>query len=224
MLRLLPSCCVLLGLLALAPVAHALCTSDNVPQPRAVLERFVNADCADCWQDPATPKAAPGTLALDWVLPGRKGEDAPLASVALDEALDRLYELKLPSPERTASVTLARGGPAAQLRLAQGEAFNDYIGTSMTLKQPGRERWRAWLLLVEKLPAGLEGSPVPRNLVRNVFRPEWDKVMSRPRDLVAEDRAMQIHEGSRTDRLRLVAVLADGHGAIRAITQTECSP
>jgi hypothetical protein len=212
----------LLGLLA--PAAHALCTSDGVPQPAAVLERFVNADCADCWADPNTPRAAKGALALDWVLPGRKGDDAPLASVAIDESLDRLYELKLPSPERIASVSSQREGAGAPLRLAQGEAFNDYIGTSMALKRPGRERWRPWLLLVEKLPAGLEGSPVPRTLVRNVFRPEWGKVMSRPRDLVAEDRAMQIHEGARADRLRLVGVLADGHGVIRAITQTECRP
>lgn len=221
----LPLHCALLGLAAaLAQPARALCTSDHVPQPQAVLERFTNADCADCWSDPRTPKAAPGTLALDWVLPGRKGDDAPLAAVALDEALDRLYELRQPSPERIGSVTLPREGPGAPLRLAQGEAFNDYIGTSMQLKEPGRERWRPWLLLVEKLPAGLEGSPVPRNLVRNVFRPEWGKVMARSRDLVAEDRAMQIHEGARPDRLRLVGVLADGHGVIRAITQTECSP
>ena len=180
MLRLLPFRRALLGLLALAPAAHALCTSDNVPQPKALLERFVNADCADCWQDPATAKAGPDTLALDWVLPGRKGENAPLSSVALDDSLDRLYELRLASPERIASLASQREGAGVKLRLAQGEAFNDYIGTSVTLKQPGRERWRPWLLLVEKLPAGLEGSPVPRNLVRNVFRPEWGKPMSRP--------------------------------------------
>jgi hypothetical protein len=108
------------------------------------------------------------------------------------------------------------------LRLAQGEAFNDYIGTAMELKEPGRERWHPWLLLVEKLPAGLEGSPVPRNLVRNVFRPDWGRPLARAPGLVADDRAMQIHEGARTNRLRLVALLQDGHGAIRAITQTEC--
>ncbi len=83
---------------ALAQPARALCTSDGLPQPQAVLERFVNADCADCWSDPATPRAAPGTLALDWVLPGTKGDAAPLSSVALDEALDRMYALRLPSP------------------------------------------------------------------------------------------------------------------------------
>jgi hypothetical protein len=220
----LPFLAALLGLAALAQSAHALCTSDGVAQPKAVLERFVNADCADCWSDPATPRAAPGTLALDWVLPGTKGDGAPLAAVALDEALDRMYEVKLASPARSGSVMTPRQGPDVRLRLAHGEAYNDYIGTSMELKEPGRDRWKPWLLLVEKLPAGLEGSPVPRNLVRNVFRPEWNKFLARPPGLVAEDRAMQIHEGTRPDRLRLVAVLQDGHGAIRAITQTECSP
>ena len=211
-----------LALAALAQPARALCTSDGVPQPQAVLERFVNADCADCWSDPATPAAAPGTLALDWVLPGTRGDAAPLAAVAIDEALDRMYELKLPSPARIGSVTTARSGQGAPLRLAHGEAYNDYIGTSMELKEPGRERWRAWLLLVERLPRGLEGSPVPRNLVRNVFRPDWNRFLARPPGLVAEDRAMQIHEGARPDRLRLVALLQDGHGLMRAITQTEC--
>ena len=202
--------------------ALALCTSDGVAQPQALLERFISADCEECWRDPATPRAVPGTLALDWVRPGRKGDDAPLAAVAIDEALDRMYELKLASPARSGSATTPRAGPAAQLRLAHGEAYNDYIGTSMELKEPGRDRWRAWLLLVERLPMGLEGSPVPRNLVRKVFRPDWNKLMARPPGLVAENRAMQISEGARTDRLRLVGLLQDGHGVMRAITQTEC--
>src|SRR5688572_29498115 len=124
-----------LAFATLAQPAHALCTSDGVPQPQAVLERFVNADCADCWRDPATPRAAPGTLALDWVLPGTKGDDAPLSAAAIDEALDRMYELKLASPPRSGSITSPRAGPAAQLRLAHGEAYNDYIGTSMELKE-----------------------------------------------------------------------------------------
>jgi hypothetical protein len=33
---------------------------------------------------------------------------------------------------------------------------------------------------------------------------------------------MQIHDGARPERLRLVALLQDGRGRIRAITQTEC--
>jgi hypothetical protein len=216
------TCLALLLLLPLA--AHALCTSDDAPQPAAVLERFINADCTECWRDPRTPQAEADTLALDWIIPGRKGADAALATVASDDAMERLYFLGQTVPERAASLVTRRRGDPAELRLAQGDAFNDYVGASIELKKPGRESWRPWLLLVEKLPAGLEGSPVPRNLVRNVFRPEWYKVMARPPGDLAETRAMQIHEGAQERRLRLVAVLHDARGRIRAIRQTTCSP
>jgi hypothetical protein len=217
-LRLLPA--LLLALLPLT--ARALCTSDNVPQPAVVLERFINADCAECWRDPATPKAEAGTLVLDWVIPGRQKADAPLAVVALDEAMERLYTLRRPVPARTEAVTSRREGEPVPLRLAQGQAFNDYVGASIELKDPPREPWHAWLLLVEALPAGIEGSPVPRNLVRNVFRPDWSNLMRRNPGRLAETRAMQIRAGAQPERLRLVAVMQDGRGRIRAITQTEC--
>ena len=204
------------------PAAHALCSSDGAAQPVAVLERFLSADCADCWTDPGAPKADGNTLALDWVLPGRQGDNAPLSAVALREAQERLQALgRKEAPERSTAVTTRRQGHAVPLRVAQGIAFNDYIAGSIELKSPGRQPWRAWLLLVEQLPAGAEGSPVPRNLVRNVFRPDWDKARAAGR--LAETRAMQIHEGARVDRLRLVAVVQDGRGRMRAIRQTACS-
>ena len=209
-------------LLALPLAGHALCTSDEVPQPQAVLERFTNADCAECWRDPKTATPGANTLALDWIVPGRKGEDAPLSTVALAEALERLSALDKPVPERSSAVGSVRAGAPVPLRLAQGAAFNDYVGTSMELEDPGREPWRAWLLLVESLPAGTEGSPVPRNLVRNVFRPDWHRVVGRAPGRLSEARAMQIHEGARAERLRLVAVLLDARGRIRSISRTEC--
>lgn len=209
-------------LLTLPLGARALCTSDGLAPPQALLERFTSADCADCWRDAATPAAAANTLALDWVVPGRKGDDAPLSVVASGDAPDRLAALRQPAPERTSAFTSLRAGPQAQLRVAQGAAINDYLGTSIALKAPGREPWRAWLLLVERLPAGTEGSPVARNLVRNVFRPDWEQVAGRGRGGLEEARAMQIHAGAQPDRLRLVAVLQDSRGRIRAIRQTEC--
>ena len=209
-------------LLALPLAAQALCTSDAVPQPQAVLERFVNADCAPCWSDPSTPRPAAHTVALDWIVPGRKGEDAPLSVVATGDALERLQALGQPVPELSTAVGSVRSGGAVPLRLAQGAAFNDYLGTTIELREPGREPWRAWLLLVESLPAGTDGSPVARNLVRNVVRPDWSKVAGRPTGLLAEVRAMQIHEGARPERLRLVALLQDARGRIRAIGRTEC--
>lgn len=215
---------LLLCLSLLPPATHALCTSDNVAPPAAVLERFTNADCATCWQDRATPTpASADTVVLDWVVPGRQGDDAPLSTVATGDAVERLQMLGRQVPERSDAVTTRREGGRLGLRLAQGGAFNDYVGASIELESPGRQPWRAWLLLVEKLPAGTEGSPVARNLVRNVFRPEWDQTTARAPGRLAETRAMQIHEGAQPERLRLVAVLQDARGRIRAIRRTECA-
>jgi hypothetical protein len=210
-------------LLALPLAAQALCTSDGVQQPTAVLERFVSADCEECWRERATPEPAAGTIAIDWVVPGRKGDDAPLAAVALEDARDRLQALQRPPPERSDAAFARRQGRALPLRLAQGGTFNDYIGTSIELKAPGREPWQAWLLLVEQLPAGTEGSPVERQLVRNVFRPDWQQAAGRGAGGLAETRSMQVHAGANVDRLRLVGVLADSRGRIRAISRTACS-
>jgi hypothetical protein len=208
---------------AAVPLAgHALCTSDGVPPPAAVLERFINADCAECWRDATTPKPGAGTLALDWIVPGSKGDDAPLSAAAHEDAFDRLQLLGRQPPGRSDAVASRRTGAAAALRLAQGAAFNDYIGASIALQGPSRERWQPWLLLVEQVPAGAEGSPVARNLVRNVFRPDWGRPAARAPGRLAETRSIMIREGADPERLRLVGVLHDGRGRIRAIAQTEC--
>jgi hypothetical protein len=209
-------------LAALPASAQALCTSDAVPQPQAVLERFLSADCAACWRDPGTARAASDTLALDWVLPGAQGEKAPLSVVATTDALERIYFLERKEPARAAAFGAERSGAPLDVRLAQGEAFNDYVGVSLEIAQPGRDRWYTWLLLVENLPAGTEGSPVERNLVRNVFRPDWGRPMARGPGRLAETRSMRIQEGARPERLRLVALVHDQRGRIRAIAQTEC--
>ena len=209
--------------LALPLAANALCTSDGVRPPKALMERFINADCATCWQDPATSPVPPGTLVLDWIVPGRLGDDAPLSTVATVEALDRLAQLGRPVPTQASQASSRREPAGPALRLAQGTAFNDYVAASIELARPGRTAWTAWLLLVERLPAGTEGSLVARNLVRNVFRPDWGQVPARTPVRLAETRAMQIREGARPERLRLVAVLQDARGRIRAISQTECS-
>ena len=92
----------------------------------------------------------------------------------------------------------------------------------MELKDAGSDVWHAWLLLVEQIPAGAEGTPVARNLVRKVFRPEsWAKI-GRGSGPLAETRSMQVPKWTHPERVRLVAVLQDGRGRIRAITRTEC--
>jgi hypothetical protein len=212
------------GLVAGAPSwAQSACSSDGRPQPVALLERFINADCDDCWRDPATPAAGPGELALDWVLPGGKGDDAPLAAVASRDGLARLEALGREPPARADAVRARRTGGQRPLRVAQGPAVNDYIGTSIEFRPGGPGPWRAWLLLVEVLPAGTEDSPVARNLVRNMFQPPWDQSLARPGAARLQDgRSMQVPEGARAERLRVVAVVEDARGRIRAIARSEC--
>jgi hypothetical protein len=207
---------------ALPLAAAALCTSDGTAPPRAVLERFVNADCEACWRDPQTPDAAAGTLALDWVLPGGKGDDAPLAAVASRDGLERLRAAGLPGPAQASARTLLRSGRGPTVRVAQGAVFNDYIGASVEVRQAGTRPLQAWLLLVETLPAGTEGSPVARNLVRNTFQPPWDQPRRQAPARLSESRAMQVHAGARPERLRLVALVEDAQGRLLAATQSVC--
>jgi hypothetical protein len=225
--RLRPAAAPLLALACAlaAGAAQALCSSETGPQPAALLERFVSADCDTCWSDPATPKATGRELAIDWIVPSPRGEDAPLAKGETREALARLEALRRPVPARADAVRGTAEPSPSRLRLAQGEPLNDYIGTSIELR-PGAAG-PVWLLLVEELPAGTEGSPVPRNLVRNVFRPSWDlkRPLTRAEQVrLYEARSMQIPDGTHRERLRLVAVAEDARGRIKAIARTQCEP
>jgi hypothetical protein len=213
--------------LSAAACGQSLCSSDGQPQPVALLERFINADCEACWSDAATPKAGARELALDWVLPGAKGDDAPLSSVARRDALARLEALGRKAPEQSDAARHAALPGPQMLRVARGPAVNDYIGTSIALRQAGTGPWHAWLALVETVPAGVEGSPVERNLVRNTFQPPWDggaHMSKAERRHLVESRPMQIPEGAKPARLRVIGWLEDSHGRIRSIAQSRCAP
>ena len=90
--------------------AQSFCASDGQPQPVQLMERFINANCETCWTDPATPQPGPRALALDWVLPGSRGDDAPLSTVAARDALARLEALGQGLPEKTHNRTHAVKG------------------------------------------------------------------------------------------------------------------
>lgn len=211
------------ALLLAAPLAaQALCTSDDVAPVKTVVERFLRADCVACWRDAAAAPAGADALVLDWIVPAPQGEEAPLSAAVSDAALERLAALRQSAPRTVATVTRRQEGRAVPLRLALGEAVNDYVGASIELPDGGREPWQAWLLLVEKIPAGVEGSPIPRLLVRKVFRPEGWSTPGRGPGALSESRSMQLPASARPERLRLVGLLQDGRGQFRAIAQTEC--
>lgn len=160
------------------PLASSVCASDGQPRPAQLLERFINADCDSCWQDPATPKASAGQAVLDWVVPndaGSKGEDAPLSAVANRDGLNRLQALGKTLPTLTLASTLTvKTRKGASLRVAHGLPLSGYMGTSIEFKaSPTTAKanpMTAWLVLVETSPEGTEGSPVERNLVRIPYK------------------------------------------------------
>ena len=117
---------------------------------------------------------------------------------------------------------MRRTPDARKVRVAHGLPFNDYIGTSIGLKPAGGGPWKAWLLLVETVPAGTEGSPVERNLVRNAFQADWT-AKAQGRAPLFELRSMRIAEGAKPERLRVVGWVEDAKGRIRTIAQSRCA-
>lgn len=221
---------VLAGLLALHALplaAQAACASTGAPAPLALFERFTSADCAACWQDAATPAPGPGALVLDWIVPGRLEDEAPLSAAATRDALARLQALGRAAPAATDVHTApVAPAPGLRLRVGQGPAVNDYLGATATFTtgRPGAD-WRFHLLLVEHIPAGEEGSPVARNVVRNTLEGAWSK-----RDALSfkehlrwtELRPMRIPEGARPERLRTVGWVQDAAGRVVAAAQSVC--
>lgn len=210
-------------LLAAAATAHAQqtsCSSDEQPAPVALLERFITADCETCWQDDRAPRPRAGELALDWIVPGARGDDAPLSAAATRDAEVRLRSLGRNTPAGLDSVRTPRQQAAGQLRVAQGPVFNGYVGASIQSLGGGEGPFTGWLALVETLPAGTEGSPVERNLVRNLLQVPWPAPPGRR----FEARPMGIPEGASPERLRVVGWLQDSRGRIRAISESRCDP
>ena len=214
---------------AAAPaLAQSVCSSDGQARPAALMERFINADCGACWAgaDTSTP-ATTGALVIDWIVPGSQGEDAPLSAAATRDGLARLAALKMPIPARGDMTVDKLVAPAKRLRVAHGQPFNDYLGASIELRGAGPGPWTAWLALVETIPAGTEGTPVERNLVRNLLQPAWGArgtLSKAEQRRLLESRPMSIPAGAKADRLRVVGWVEDGRGRIRAIAQSRCAP
>lgn len=218
---------VLTALLASAAAhAQSTCSSDGQARPRAVRERFLSAQCSDCWASAGSPVPA-GTAALDWIVPSAElGDEAPLSAAATRDSLERLprWGLTEEAVRQSASAALEKSHLPAKrqgrLRVAQGRAVNDYIGTSVQWQSHSKQAGQSlWLLLVEALPAGTEGSPVARLLVRNSLNLDLPGPGAKPwRDL----RAMRIPEGANPERLRLLGWVQDAQGRMLAISETVC--
>lgn len=209
------------GLCALPLFAAAQsCSSDRVPTPAALFERFVSADCEACWSDPHTPAPGPSALVVDWIVPTAAGDEAPLSAAASSDAPARLQALARATPAGTDVHTATLVAAPGRLRVALGPAVNDYIAGIIRFTPPrgAQPPFRFWLVLVEQVPAGTEGSPVDRRVARAVLQSEW------PGGTQSELRPLRIPENARTERLGIEGWVQDAAGRTVAAAQALCPP
>ena len=194
-----------------------------------------------------------GSQVLDWIVPAASGDEAPLSAAATNDALARLQALGrkvplttdvyvnpvlAPTPTPPAATAPQQRG---RLRVAHGLPFNDYIGTAIawaparngpmhdilnTTTSTARGALRYHLLLVESVPAGTEGTTVPRQIVRNLLEGEWSAADARPQGKNPyrwmETRPMRTPEGAQAERLHMVGWVDDAHGQVVAAAQSAC--
>lgn len=140
----------------------------------AVLERFISADCPDCWSAPTVAAAPPGAWLFDWIAATPADTEAALAAAATVEAQERAQRAGGPAPIglQTLNVrgTLPRTSPL-RLSVQSGPAWSGYFGLRLEARGRVPAGSSAWLALVEMIPANAEGSVAERQLVRSVAGP-----------------------------------------------------
>lgn len=214
--------------------AQSVCSSDGMTTPTALFERFLSADCEACWADAATaaPPTGSAAVVLDWIVPSPAGDEAALSAAATRDALARLEALGRRPPAATdVHIATVQAAPRARVRVAQGMAFNDYLGTGIAWRPAAHSTPRApgavdfYLLLVESVPAGADGTPVARNLVRNMLQGTWkkrNKLSKREQSQWMEQRPMRVPDGATPERLRLVGWVQDAQGQVLGAAQSAC--
>jgi hypothetical protein len=203
-----------------APVATTACPGAGA----AVVERFLSADCPDCWSAAADGQAPPAAWSFDWITPA--GDDAAMSAAALPEALlraQRAGAVPPPGGQRSARQA-ARAQPAGlRLRVESGPAWQGYLGLQLEFVGRPPAGASAWLALVELLPAGSDGSPQPRQLLRAVSGPLPldNTVPSRAMHHLA---AMRWPDGARPERLQARGWIETSDGRLLAVAADRCGP
>lgn len=218
--RLIGTGCLLIACMQSGGLAQA---APPCSAPRAVIERFMSADCEACWS--AAPAEAPpgSTWVLDWIASTASGSAAPLAVAALSEAGGRLEALAstVAADKPRAFHWPIERRPAVRLRVGGGPAWNGYLGLQLQTRGKPPAGAVAYLALVENIPAGSDGSPVARRLLRNVAGPLVIEPSGRPS---TQWRALRIPAGAQPERLQGVAWWVDGDARLRGIAAEGCAP
>ncbi|NRF70922.1 hypothetical protein HLB44_28345 [Aquincola sp. S2] len=208
------------GLCLLGATAQA--AASDCPRAGApVTERFISADCADCWAAAGSAAAPAAGWLFDWITPTPAGSEAALATAAPPEAQERALRAGGPSPVAAQMLTLRSALPSAvpKLRVLSGPAWNGYFGLQLELSGRVPPGSSGWLALVELLPAGSEGSAIERQLVRQVAGPLPLDSAKRP---LSHLRALRWPESAQPTRLQARGWIEAPDGRLLAIASDRC--
>ncbi|HSN33684.1 MAG TPA: hypothetical protein VLU41_13440 [Ideonella sp.] len=205
------------------------------PRPTLLVERYLSADCAPCWSAvPPLPEGAAGRgrpFVLDWIVPGARGDAAPLAVAAVPEAQARVARAGvLRSDEALTQTTPLAARSELRVEARDGPAFKGYIGLQFDAAYAGARPLppglTGWLALVERVAAGSEGTPVERTLVRTLVGPlPLDELPAR--HAVRHLRAARVPENAKPERLSVVAWVETRSGKVLAVAarhDPDCDP
>jgi hypothetical protein len=203
------------SLAALCLGAEAACPG---PAVDTLLERFIAADCDSCWATGSAAATAPGAapFVLDWIVPSLRGDDAALSPAALVEATARAGALPPAGQlQRRQVMPLQRG---LRVSVQDGPAWSGYIAVSLHVEWRGAALPAGavgYLALVENVPAGEEGTPIERRLVRALAGPLLlDGALTSTSHL----HALRIPPGARPERLAGVGWVEGPSGKVIALT------
>lgn len=213
---------------ALALLVSVASQAATCPAPTAPLrEWWINADCTTCWTQ-SDPTTAPKGWRLDWIVPAPAAADAALAGAALPQAAERLARLHLQAPPADAArvADQASRRSAGRLKVQSGPAWNGYIGVELVWtpqrRTPVPAGAQAWLALVEDVPAGTEGSPIARTLVRNVAGP-LPLDAARAGQPFSHLQALRWPDGARPERLLARGWIEAPDGRILLMAADRCA-
>ncbi len=200
--------------------ALCFCTQAACPAPMAsaLLERFIAADCESCWSTgtATTVTGAPVPFVLDWIVPSPRGDDAALSPAALAEATARAGALPPAGLLQRHQVLTAQRG--LNVSVQGGPAWYGYIGIRLHVQRRSAALpagAAGYLALVENIPAGDEGTPIERRLVRALAGP---LPLDRDRPSTDHLHALRIPLGARAERLAAVGWVEGPSGKVIALT------
>jgi hypothetical protein len=210
----------------------AACTASAQPAtapacPRAgaaVVERFISADCADCWSAADLAAAPSGAWLFDWIAHTGTGTEAALAAAANSEAQERAQRAGGPSPTGAQMLTVRSMLPRSaglKLSVQSGPAWNGYFGLRLEARGRVPAGSSAWLALVELIPANAEGSVAERQLVRSVAGPLPLDALRAGR-ATSHLRALRWPETAQPTRLQARGWIEAPDGALLAIATDRC--